>query len=423
MKDTLPMLLEKIHTSTQELLQALEQTDFYVELLLSGISLVVCWLVARLIQGFARRRMAQLTRLHLTEEVLGRPFVLLTPLLFVLGLSSLKPLAEHFTEQLLVIPAAIEGALAYFAARLVLMLVKSRPVAWFITVVICAYALLGATGFMGSTAAYLQSMGFTLGKYNLTLLGLIQGIVIFVIVFWMAGASTRGLELYLSRISALSYSARELIKKFFTVLAYFLAFVITLGAVGVDLTALAVFGGALGVGIGLGLQKITSNFVSGVTILLEKSVKIGDLVEVGVNTGWVRQLHMRYVLIETSDGREVLIPNEELVSQRVTNWTYSNEHARIDVRVVIAYASDAVRAQALMLEAAKTHPLCLKTPEPLCWLREFGDKGLVFLLTFWIPDVKEGRYTPQSEVMYAILEKFRSNGIDIPHDPPAPVAI
>jgi small-conductance mechanosensitive channel len=239
--------------------------------------------------------------------------------------------------------------------------------------------------------------------------------VILVVVFWIAGLLSRTLESYLRRSSALSYNTRELIVKFFRIFVYFIAFLITLSAMGVDLTAFAVFGGALGVGIGLGLQKITANFVSGITLLLEKSIKLGDLIEVAGNTGWVRAMNIRYALMETSDGREILIPNEELTSTRVTNWTHSNEQARIEVRAILNFATDARKAITIMLESAKSHPRCItnnKDQKPLCWLREFNDAGLVFVLAFWIGDVHEGRNTPQSEVMLTILDEFRRAGIE-----------
>jgi len=182
---------------------------------------------------------------------------------------------------------------------------------------------------------------------------------------------------------------------------------------GVDLTAFAVFGGALGVGIGLGLQKITSNFVSGITLLVEKSIKLGDLIEVGGVMGWVRALNIRYTLVETHDGRELLIPNEELITTRVTNWTHSNENARIEVKAAVHLDSDVRRVREIMLTAARKHPRALRNPEPLCHLREFSELGLVVVLTFWIPDVKEGRLGPQSDVMLEILDQFRLENIQL----------
>ncbi len=208
-------------------------------------------------------------------------------------------------------------------------------------------------------------------------------------------------------------SSRHLIVKFFKIFVYIAALALTLSAIGIDLTAFALFSGALGVGIGLGLQKMTSNFVSGVTMLVERSIKIGDLIEIGGNTGWVRQLHMRYALLETSDGREIIIPNEELISTRVTNWTLSTPMVRIEIKVTIAFDSDAEKARDLMIAAAAEHPRCLKDPHPICVLKEFAGNGLTFALSFWISDVKEGRSGPQSDVMFTILKKFKQSDIVI----------
>ena len=263
-------------------------------------------------------------------------------------------------------------------------------------------------------------MGFDIGQFHISILNLFHGLFILVIVFWVAGVLSRTLESYLRRSSSLSYMARELSVKFFRIFVYFMAFMITLSAIGVDLTAFAVFGGALGVGVGLGLQKITANFVSGITLLMEKSIKIGDLIEIAGNAGWVRQLNIRYALIETPEGKEILIPNEELISTRVINWSHTSNTARVDIKVTVPYDANPSKVRDLMLSAARAYPLCLKNPPPNCWLREFADNGLQFLLIFWIPDVHEGRYGPQSDVMMAILDKFSKEGIIIPTLPTSP---
>ena len=288
--------------------------------------------------------------------------------------------------------------------------------AWLIAVVIMAEALLSMSpaSYAASTTTFLNGMAFDIGQFHFSLLNLLRGGIILVVVFWGAGISSSTLESYLRRSSSLSYNSRELTVKFFRIFVYFVALMITLSALGVDLTAFAVFGGALGVGIGLGLQKITANFMGGITLLMEKSIKIGDLIEVGSHTGWVRQLNIRYALIETPDGREVMIPNEELLSTRVTNWTHSSNTARLDVMVGVDYRSDPAKVIELMIEAAHEHKFCMQDPAPTCYLREFGENTLKFQLVFWIPDVSEGRMKPQSEIMMSVLKKFRDAGIGIP---------
>jgi len=404
-------LVRKFFSTKEEMIDALSSGDFYLELLMVGLAVVLAGLIAYIIR---RRTLAYFEKhplQRLDMEFVVKPFAMLAPALSLLFLSAVKPFAEEYSNSSALTEAAINLTLSYIAAKFVLLIVRSRLVAWFIALVIMIASVLKVTGFMKSTTASLEAMSLEIGKFKITMLNLINGIIILVIVFWIAGLLSRTLESYLRRSSAFSYNSRELIVKFFRIFIYFVALLITLSTMGVDLTAFAVFGGALGVGIGLGLQKITANFVSGITLLMEKSIKLGDLIEVGSNTGLVRAMNVRYTLIETSDGREVLVPNEELTSTRVTNWTHSNEQARVEVKATLDFVTDAKKVMEIMLDCAKKHPRCIVEPKPLCWLREFSDSGLVFVLAFWIGDVHEGRNTPQSDVMLAILESFRREGI------------
>ncbi len=208
---------------------------------------------------------------------------------------------------------------------------------------------------------------------------------------------------------------KEILNKAFQILFYFLAFIISLDVLGIDLKTLTIFGGAVGIGIGFGLQKITSNFISGIILLFEKSVRNNDLVELADGVfGYVRHTGARYTLIETFEGREVMIPNEDFITNRVVNWTYKNKEARIRLDVGVSYDSDIEKARDLILEAAKEHPRCVTVPKPQCFLREFADSSVSFLLFFWVADVTKGRFETQSDVMRAIWKKFKENNITIP---------
>lgn len=397
-----------------DFIAALSNADFYIQLFIIGISVVLAWLLALLIVRRVKYYLSEHPPKRVDAEFITTPLTLLAPVLALVCLDILKPISDRFAVDGDWTEAAIQLLFAYFLAKCVVLVVRSRPVANFIAFVIMLMGALHVSGFTGFIAAYLGSMSLEIGQFHISVLNLIHGLVILVIVFWIAGVLSNTLESYLRRSSSLSYFAREITVKFFRVFIYFLALIITLSSMGVDLTAFAVFGGALGVGIGLGLQKLTANFVSGITLLVEKSIEIGDLIEVGASTGWVRQLNIRYALIETPDGREVMVPNEELVSTRVINWTHSSNAARVDIKVRVSYGADANKVREVMMRAAREHPLCLKSPAPSCWLREFGDNAMEFLLSFWIPDVHDGRMGPQSDVMVTVLEKFREEGIGIP---------
>ena len=216
-------------------------------------------------------------------------------------------------------------------------------------------------------------------------------------------------------MKSLKPTSREVLSKLLTIALYIVAFFVALQLIGVDLTTFAVFGGAVGVGVGFGLQKITSNFISGLILVFEKSIRIGDLLELqdGVN-GWVRQMNGRYLLVETTDGREVMVPNEDLITHRVINWTYSNTRARVEIPVSVAYGTDLDKAKKLVLEAARENDNCVKDPEPVCFVSRFGESGIDLLLHFWVKDVSEGRMGPKSDVMMTIWKKFQKNKIEIP---------
>jgi small-conductance mechanosensitive channel len=201
------------------------------------------------------------------------------------------------------------------------------------------------------------------------------------------------------------------------IIIYSLVGLILLKTFGVDLTTIAVFGGAIGVGIGFGLQKIASNFISGIILIFEKSIEVGDIIEVdsnGMVFGTVKRFSGRYALIESFDGKEILVPNEDFIVGKVTNWTYSNNRARIEINVGVAYGTDLRNAKDIILKCANNYERCLRYPEAECFVTDFGDSDIKFLLFFWVADVSQGRFSPKSEVIMSIWDEFQKAGIKIP---------
>jgi small-conductance mechanosensitive channel len=193
------------------------------------------------------------------------------------------------------------------------------------------------------------------------------------------------------------------------------AILVAIDSVGVDLTALAVFGGAVGVGVGFGLQRVVSNLISGVILLVDKSIKPGDVIAVAGTYGWVTTLGGRYVSVVTRDGVEHLIPNELLISERVENWTHSHSRTRLKVNVGIHYRSDVHKAIALCVEAAAEIERILKDPEPKCLLIEFGDSAVNLQVRFWIADAHNGVQNVSSDLLLRLWDKFKEAGIEIPY--------
>ncbi len=259
-------------------------------------------------------------------------------------------------------------------------------------------------------------LDFSIGHATFNLYTIVKGIASIVVLLWLSGLAIRLVDSRLKRVTHMRASNRTLILKMFQILLYCFVFLCGMQLLGISLTALSVFGGAVGVGLGFGLQKIASNFVSGIILLFEKSIEVGDLIELSDGTtGFVRQTNARYTLLETPDGRDILIPNEEFINHRVTSWTHSNKLARTQISISVGYDSDIELARKLMLDAAHAHPKYSNLRPSRCVLNSFGDNGIELYLHFWITDITDGRLEPKSDVMLAILQAFKANNIAIPY--------
>ncbi|MFZ8956225.1 MAG: mechanosensitive ion channel family protein [Pseudohongiellaceae bacterium] len=288
---------------------------------------------------------------------------------------------------------------------------------WLVLGLLLSILGLGYFGQLETIKAYLSAdnLVFGFGTVNLSLYDVIAASLIVILIFWLATIVSEFAATQLKRFSIINASNRALATKITQIAIYIIALLIALDFIGIDLTTLTIFSGALGIGLGFGLQKISSNFVSGLILLFEKSIEEGDLLELEDGTyGFIRKASARFTLIETFDGKEVLVPNEDLITSRVTNWTYSNPRGRVEVKIGVSYKSDIQEARRLILEAAREHPRCSVAVEPTCFLLNFSESSVDFTLHFWVDDVTEGRWEPQSDVMFSIWEKFKANNIQIP---------
>lgn len=294
---------------------------------------------------------------------------------------------------------------------------KGASAKWLVFLSIVIVLGLGAMGYLDIVKEYTdtKALSYKFGSYEVSLYKALQSIFVVIFVFWVAAIFSDVAEGRILKVRKMRASSRSLILKLVQILIYFIAFILSLDIIGIDLTTLTVFSGALGIGLGFGLQKISSNFISGLILLMEKSVEESDLVELSDGTfGFIRRVSARFTLVETFDGKEILVPNEDFITSRVVNWTYSNPKARIEIPVGVSYKSDLEKVHSLILEAAKEHPRCANDPEPICYLRGFGDSSVNFILHLWVDDVVLGRWLPQSEIMFAIWRKFAENDIEIP---------
>jgi len=305
-------------------------------------------------------------------------------------------------------------ALAWLVIAIATRLIPNGLVRIIVRYVGWTWVTLSILGLTEETRNLLDSAALEMGDMRLSLWMILQALALVIVL--MAGAR------FLSKTSAarirtnseISPSMQVLAIKFLQVGLYGAAFFIALKAVGVDLTGLAVLSGAIGVGLGFGLQKVVSNLVSGVILLLDRSIKPGDVISLEETFGWINSLGARYVSITTRDGKEFLIPNEDLITGQVVNWSHSNDYVRLDIYFGTAYANDPHEVRRIAIEAAKSVPRVLNFQPPVCHIVGFGDSSVDYILRFWISDPTGGLTNIRGNVYLALWDAFQENGITIP---------
>lgn len=283
-----------------------------------------------------------------------------------------------------------------------------------ITILAWSLAALSILDVLDPMLEFLDLHGFQLGGHTFSILALIKASILLFVTLRIGGWSASYAEKQLAKIPQISASVHVLMGKGLRVTIYFIITLVVLESIGVDLTAITVFGGAIGVGIGFGLQKVASNLLSGIILLTDGSIKPGDVVQIGDVYGWISGLKSRYVSVVTRDGHEYLIPNEDLITQQVINWSYSDSRIRLRIPFGVAYESDPHQVQRLVAEAVRELPRVLKNPEPLCFLTGFGDSSLDMELRLWIDDPKNGVGNIKSAVLFKVWDVLKENHITIP---------
>ena len=288
--------------------------------------------------------------------------------------------------------------------------------AWegFISLTIWMMVALHLIGWLPDIIQGMDNLAINFGESRFSLLSILKLFIAIIFFVVMATWLTRFIEKQTRRSPHINPSMQVMLTKISKFTLYGLAFLFALKSVGIDLTTLAVFSGAIGVGIGFGLQKIFSNFISGFILLFDRSIKPGDVITIGDRFGWVQSLHARYVVVKDRDGVETLIPNENMITSEVTNWSYSDRAVRQRIPVQISYNNDPEFAMNLLLEAAEDKPRVLKSPEPAARLIGFGDNGIDLELRIWIDDPESGIASVVSDVNLSIWKSFKENNISIP---------
>lgn len=315
-------------------------------------------------------------------------------------------------SQLIALAASIATAwvLIEFLVRIITNALLRRIVRWGAWIWVTLYFL----NLQRAAGDLLDSIALDFGTIRLSLLTVLQAVVVIGILVAGARVLSNIIASALGRNADISPGMRVLFAKLTQLLLFFIAVAIGLKAIGVDLTGLAVFSGAVGVGLGFGLQKVVSNLFSGVIILMDRSIKPGDVISLGDTFGWIDRLGARYVSVVTRDGKEFLIPNEDLVTGQVVNWSHSDEFVRLDLRFRASYHDDPHLVTRLAIDAATNLPRVCENRRPVCWIVEFGESSVDYMLRFWISDAQHGVTNVRGQVFLALWDAFRENGVTIP---------
>ncbi|BDF96042.1 MULTISPECIES: mechanosensitive ion channel family protein [Pseudoalteromonas] len=399
----------------------LSQPATYLQILVIIASYAVAyWIYSKTV----KKRVDKHTKVaseHPINIMLFRLSNIVYPLAAIILLKIFTSIGLTADLQVWLMNTALSIAILLFAYSIIKEFVNSPFMSALFKLVGLPILLLHLLGFLPVFIKALEGVSINLGNIQVSLYGLTRVLFFGAILFWLGRASSNVGKVIIRNQQTLDISTREVFTKLFEVGLFCIIALLLLNIMGVNLTALAVFGGALGVGLGLGLQSIASNFISGIIILLDKSLTIGDFVELeNGKSGFVREFKMRHAILETYDGKDILVPNETFISSLLTNWTHKDPKQRYRVDFSVAYATDVRAMVEIIKDAVAEHPQVISGPDvpfeerPDCEIDSFGDNGINMFVEFWMQGIDDGKNRVGGDLLLIILETLKAHDIAIP---------
>lgn len=382
--------------------------------LIAGLAQALAWMTGPRLDSWMREREGlklwqMRTLITLRQRLRGVFFVMLA-----WAAVGLLMLWSPFPSRRFLVELVATIASAWVFIGLGSQLIRNRLIRRIVRWAAWIYVTLLFLGLVAPASAFLDSLAVEFGSFRLSALTVLKALAVTGLLLTLARLISQGAARRIGSNQDMSPTMRVLTVKMLQIMLYGAAFFIGLKAVGFDLSGLAVLSGAIGVGLGFGLQKVVSNLVSGVIILLDKSVKPGDVISIGNTFGWIEALGARYVSVVTRDGKEYLIPNEDLITGQVVNWSHSNDFVRLDINFGTSYGDDPHLVRKLAVEAAASVNRVLTNKAPVCHIIGFGDSSVDYVLRFWIQDPTDGLTNIRGNVFLALWDTFKAHGIAIP---------
>ena len=398
--------------------------QFYAQLAVIAAAVSLAWIAAALLRTripLFRHAPPADGPLHDLKQRLFDARELIFPILCVVALGLAREFGGLLVDQLWLVRAAQGLAVVYLLFSFVTHFVKRPSFVAMVRWIGVPVALLFVLGVLDDVTAYLDGISVEVGNLRLSAFAIVRTLFFGAILFWLGRISKDTGKRVIRSREELDNDTREIAAKLFEVGLYVVIAVLLLQVMGINFTTLAVFGGAIGVGLGFGLQQIAANFISGIIILLDRSIRIGDFIELeDGRSGTLREMTMRSATLETFDGKEIMVPNERFITTAFTNWTHSNKKQRYPIEFQVAYKTDLEKMFEILRKVVASHPKVLSGPDvpieerPDAEIASFGDSGINILVEFWMEGIDDGENRVGADLLLMIWTALKENGIEIP---------
>lgn len=404
-------------------LEHLGSSEFYAQIAVVFAGVLVAWVLARFLSARVKffREAPAPGPLHEVRSTIHGLRGLLLPLALATVLSIAAPVSDDVIGQAWMVRAAQGMAFIFLVYSLASHFIGNVTIILILKWVGIPIALLHIAGVLDDVTAYLDNVSVEVGNIHVSLYAVLRTFVFGVILFWLGRVSNATGQRVIRTQAAFDAGTREVVAKLFEIGVFVLIFLLLMNVMGIDLTTLAVFGGALGVGLGFGLQQIASNFISGIIILLDRTIAIGDYIELeDGRKGVLRELTMRSATLETFDGKDIMVPNERFITTAFVNWTHNNTKQRYDLHFQVAYDTDLKMLFEIVHDVVASHPQVLSgdhlpiAMRPDAEIEKFGDSGIDILVEFWMEGIDDGDNRVGADLLLMIWTTLKANGIEIP---------
>lgn len=416
-------VIERAEKTWGEVVTELSSTEFYVQVGIVAFAVVVGWILGAYILKHVRlfRDEPKSGALEDLRWTFYRAGALVQPVTaaIVLGVATL--ISESAIGAIWLVKGAQGVALVFVAYSLIKHLLKNERIIALVKWIGLPVAVLYSLGWLADVTEHLDGIAFSVGNIKLSVYTILRTLVFGFVLFWLGRLSNVTGKRVIRTQQALDPGTREVAAKLFEIAIFVVVFLLLLNVMGIDLTALAVFGGALGVGLGFGLQQIASNFISGIIILLDRSLTIGDYIQLeDGRAGTLRELSMRSATLESYDGKDIMVPNEKFITTSFTNWTHNNKMQRYPINFQVAYDTDLDALFPILREVVSSHPKVISGDDipvelrPDAEIAKFDDSGINILVEFWMEGIDDGEHRVGGDLLLMIWQTLKANGIVIP---------